>query len=65
MRKLLSHLDIKLSLFLIFLFCFQQGQSQTYDKESDNQIGDTAINFSYVANGEIRTLYELIEEKKR
>lgn len=64
MRKLLSHLDIKLSLFLIFLFCFQQGQSQTYDKESDNQIGDTAINFSYVANGEIRTLYELIEEKK-
>lgn len=47
-----------LSLFSNSLF------SQTYDKENDNQIGDTAVNFSFVNENGVQDLYSLIEKKQ-
>lgn len=64
MKKSISSFGIRISLFLIFLSCFQRAESQTYNKESDNQIGETAIDFSFIANQESQTLYKLIEIKQ-
>jgi thioredoxin-related protein len=37
--------------------------AQNYDKENDNQIGDTAINFSFVNENGLQDLYSLIESQ--
>ncbi len=46
-----------LSLFSNSLF------AQSYDKENDNQIGDTAVNFTFVNENGMQNLYSLIEER--
>lgn len=46
-----------LSLFSNSLF------AQSYDKENDNQIGDTAVNFTFVNDKGVQDLYSLIEER--
>jgi peroxiredoxin len=37
--------------------------SQSFDKENDNQIGDTAVNFSFLNENGKSDLYKLLEEK--
>lgn len=57
--------NISLRLGISFLLClfFSPLFAQNYDKENDNQIGDTAINFSFVNENGVQDLYSLIEEK--
>lgn len=57
--------NISLRLAISFLLClfFSPLFAQNYDKENDNQIGDTAINFSFVNENGVQDLYSLIEEK--
>lgn len=64
MTKTKSRFSITLSLFLIFLSLFQKAESQTYDKENDNQIGSIAVDFSYMVDSTQQTLYELIANQK-
>ena len=58
--------NISLRLGISFLLClfFSPLFAQSYDKENDNQIGDTAINFSFVNENGVQDLYSLIEEKQ-
>ena len=57
--------NIRISLIFYFLLSLFSNSlfAQTYDKENDNQIGDTAINFSFVNENGVQDLYSLIEEK--
>ena len=57
--------NISLRLGISFLLClfFSPLFAQNYDKENDNQIGDTAINFSFVNENGVKDLYSLIESQ--
>lgn len=57
--------NISLRLGISFLLClfFSPLFAQNYDKENDNQIGDTAINFSFVNENGVQDLYSLIESQ--
>ena len=57
--------NISLRLGISFLLClfFSPLFAQNYDKENDNQIGDTAINFSFVNENGMQDLYSLIESQ--
>lgn len=57
--------NISLRLGISFLLClfFSPLFAQNYDKENDNQIGDTAINFSFVNENGLQDLYSLIESQ--
>lgn len=57
--------NISLRLGISFLLClfFSPLFAQNYDKENDNQIGDTAVNFSFINENGVQDLYSLIEEK--
>ena len=57
--------NISLRIILCFFSCllFSDLFAQTYDKENDNQIGDTAVNFSFLNEKGLQDLYSLIEER--
>jgi thioredoxin-related protein len=57
--------NISLRLGISFLLClfFSPLFAQNYDKENDNQIGDTAINFTFVNENGLQDLYSLIESQ--
>ncbi len=57
--------NISLRIIAYFFCClaFNPLFSQSFDKENDNQIGDTAINFSFVNENGMQDLYSLIESQ--
>ena len=58
--------NISLRIIAYFFCCltFNSLFSQSFDKENDNQIGDTAVNFSFLNENGKSDLYQLLEERK-
>lgn len=64
MNKTLNHIGKAVSAMLLCLFCNAALLAQTYDKDTDNRIGSSAVDFNYTDKEGEHTLYELIESRK-
>ena len=59
----MRNISLRIMLWILCLGFVSVANSQTFDKENDNQIGDTAINFSFINENGKSDLYKLLEER--
>ena len=60
----MRNISLRITLFILCLWFVSLAKAQSFDKENDNQIGDTAVNFSFLNENGKSDLYKLLEERK-
>lgn len=63
MKTRIGHIAYIFLLSALATLCPHDAESQNYDKQSDNQIGEKAIDFTFVADNSEQSLYRLIESR--
>ena len=59
----MRNISLRIMLWILCLGFVSVAKAQSFDKENDNQIGDTAVNFSFLNENGVSDLYKLLEEK--
>lgn len=60
----MRNISLRITLFILCLGFVSLAKAQSFNKENDNQIGDTAVNFSFLNENGKSDLYKLLEERK-